>query len=538
MTKRITKLGWALIICAAALAIGLFVSRITKAADSDNFSISSNGKLTKYNVPADGAPSTITVPDNVTSIGQNAFSDVRDQSNDVQVILGSNVTSIDAGAFSGASSITGVQVNGRITAINDSTFANSGLASFTIPSSVTSIGSQAFAETAISSINIPQAVSSIQSDAFSGDSSLSAITVDSSNSTYTSDNGALYTKSGTLLIVPPALSSITAKSDTKAIASNAFEGSNITSFTVPASVTSISENAFADSSISDLTILSDNVSLPQTLGLATGSTIKCHSGSTASNYNTDNYKIVIIGSGSSDNPDNPDTPDNPDNPDKPAVTTHAVKFDANGGTLSGSDSLSVEDGKTIAEGQVPTASRDGYLFAGWKSSVKSIASVDDPITSDVIFTAQWSQVSPNGSYKVVFDVNGGSPDYQPEIVPQGGKAVNPGSPSRDGWTFLGWYYGDDAWNFDNPVNSNITLTAWYKSTSGAISQGKGIGTGGGNGNGATGSTHTKDQTPKTAGPVDARYFLALAMLLAGISVLLYARHVKMEYVVKNKKNDR
>ena len=87
------------------------------------------------------------------------------------------------------------------------------------------------------------------------------------------------------------------------------------------------------------------------------------------------------------------------------------------------------------------------------------------------------------------------------------------------------------------VQSNLTLTAWYRNNeSGTVSRGTGNNSGTGSGvKGGGNGGHTKDATPKTAGPIDARYFLVLAIFLAGVSVLLYSRHSKLDYVAKNKR---
>lgn len=63
------------------------------------------------------------------------------------------------------------------------------------------------------------------------------------------------------------------------------------------------------------------------------------------------------------------------------------------------------------------------------------------------------------SYTVSFNVNGGSGVFPSQTIDSGKKATNPGSPTRSGYTFNGWYYGGSAYNFNNPVNGNISLVA-------------------------------------------------------------------------------
>ncbi len=71
-------------------------------------------------------------------------------------------------------------------------------------------------------------------------------------------------------------------------------------------------------------------------------------------------------------------------------------------------------------------------------------------------------------YKVTFDSQGGS--VVPAANPvQGKPMVAPSDPVRDGYTFLGWYTdanGTTAWDFSDPVTSDMTLYAkWQKNAS-------------------------------------------------------------------------
>lgn len=69
-----------------------------------------------------------------------------------------------------------------------------------------------------------------------------------------------------------------------------------------------------------------------------------------------------------------------------------------------------------------------------------------------------------GVHKVTFDPDGG--DYQPDyqMVNGGEKAKQPNEPKKEGYTFGGWYYIDEngrevKWDFDQPVNGSMRLTA-------------------------------------------------------------------------------
>ncbi len=112
---------------------------------------------------------------------------------------GSNLTSIGAGAFQGASNLTSITIPEDVISIGTRAFTGSGLTdvkyyqngkilvyyppsrshtNFIIPGSVTRIGSYAF-EGAISlaSITIPSSVESIETYAFEGTSKLTSITI-------------------------------------------------------------------------------------------------------------------------------------------------------------------------------------------------------------------------------------------------------------------------------------------------------------------------------------------------------------------------
>ena len=66
-----------------------------------------------------------------------------------------------------------------------------------------------------------------------------------------------------------------------------------------------------------------------------------------------------------------------------------------------------------------------------------------------------------GYYIVNFDgVEGTS--ISDQIVLKGEKINEPKEPIKDGYIFLGWYINDEKYNFDNRINSNITIEAKWK----------------------------------------------------------------------------
>ena len=62
---------------------------------------------------------------------------------------------------------------------------------------------------------------------------------------------------------------------------------------------------------------------------------------------------------------------------------------------------------------------------------------------------------------VIFNSNGGS-QVSNQIVKIGSTVSCPANPTRDGYTFLGWYYGDEKWDFSTPLNGDVTLDAKWE----------------------------------------------------------------------------
>ena len=137
-----------------------------------------------------------------------------------------------------------------VTAIGYGAFSDSSLSSITIPNSVASIGRRAFYYcTWLSSVTIGNGVTFIDSEVFLGCRNLRAINVDPENTSYASDNGALFNKDKTkLLLFPKAKNgSYVIPNSMTTIERYAFSNCrNLSSVTIPDGVTSIEEAAFRD----------------------------------------------------------------------------------------------------------------------------------------------------------------------------------------------------------------------------------------------------------------------------------------------------
>jgi len=129
-----------------------------------------------------------------------------------------------------------------------------------ISNDVTSIANYQFQIcTSLTSVTIPNSVTSIGNYVFASCVSLKEINVSENNSNYSSDNGVLYNKDKTTLILYPESktdSSFTIPNSVTSIVGRAFSGcTGLTTITIPNSVTSIGAYEFEDcSSLISVTI--------------------------------------------------------------------------------------------------------------------------------------------------------------------------------------------------------------------------------------------------------------------------------------------
>ena len=139
------------------------------------------------------------------------------------------------------------------------------------------------------------------------------------------------------------------------------------------------------------------------------------------------------------------------------INKYTVTFNSYGGSKV--DPQVVEYGLYAQEPEEPTLK--GFTFAYWYLDDENEAYDFDttPITEDITLTAKWEI----NKFKVTFDTDGGEPIPDDQFVEWGLFVEEPTTePTKTGYTFDGWYLGDEKYDFSAAVEQNITLTAKWE----------------------------------------------------------------------------
>ena len=144
------------------------------------------------------------------------------------------------------------------------------------------------------------------------------------------------------------------------------------------------------------------------------------------------------------------------------INKYTVTFDSYGGTPV-PPAQEVEYGLTATKPADPTLK--GYTFAFWylgeDEQNATAYDFNTPVTENITLTAKWNI----NKYTVAFNTDGGTPVPPAQEVEYGLTATEPAAPEKTGYTFDGWYLGDEKYDFSAAVEQNITLTAkWEKKT--------------------------------------------------------------------------
>jgi len=212
---------------------------------------------------------SVTLPEGVQEIRSTAFFGCSDM---VALSLPSSLTAIRSTAFMNCGSLTNLVISANVTVIEDAAFSGcDSLASITVDGSNTTYASTngVLFNKAMTllmqcpggktgTFTIPASVTALAERAFITSHGLVGIDVDASNTVFSSVDGVLFSKDGTVLIQCPGgkAGEYSVPSNVVSIGERALAScDSLTSVTVPASVTNISGRAFEDGSFASVYFL-------------------------------------------------------------------------------------------------------------------------------------------------------------------------------------------------------------------------------------------------------------------------------------------
>ncbi|PFM79291.1 hypothetical protein COJ46_13435 [Bacillus sp. AFS077874] len=137
-----------------------------------------------------------------------------------------------------------------------------------------------------------------------------------------------------------------------------------------------------------------------------------------------------------------------------SINSYSIHFNSNGGSQIADKTANYNSKITL-----PKPTRTGYTFVGWykDSALKTSAGSSVTLTSNITLYAKWNI----NKYTVKFNSVGGT--ISTRTVNYNSTISQPASPTRKGYTFLGWYKdasGKVAWNFaKDKVTTNTTIYA-------------------------------------------------------------------------------
>ena len=154
---------------------------------------------------------------------------------------------------------------------------------------------------------------------------------------------------------------------------------------------------------------------------------------------------------------------------KENTVTYAVKYDANGGENAPKEQTKTKGKELVLSTTVPT--KEGYKFVNWntkKDGTGTSYNAGSKYTTEASVTlyAQYEKElnEEETKYTITFYTNDGTTEKSTKVVNKGNKVVKPEDPTREGYTFDGWYDKKEngkEYDFTKEVTSDISLYAYW-----------------------------------------------------------------------------
>lgn len=422
---------------------------------------------------------SVKVDDNTTCITQSAFSYCE---NITSISLPETITQIDDLTFKGCKSLTNIIIPDSVKTIGDWAFESSGLTSITLSNSLTTIGTKAFYDcSTLTSITIPDSVTIIGENAFCFCSMLKTLTlpvstkINNSGSFYgcyniervtlTKGTGKMrnysvteYTDSGkvtcykyTPWYISRSLKYLVVNEGVNNIGRYAFYScSLLESIVLPNTVNKINEAAFEKcENLKSIKICNKDCDIyDSSLTIHEGAKITGYANSTAQTYATKYNRKFIVETDTT----------------KPTGSI----FSTNNIASSQTATLTLSDDTGVAGyywGTNSTYTSNTYLTVSSGSIEKAISAAGRYYLTVKDTAGNISDTVSITFYKTTLNANSGSVSPT-SVLTQSGKSFTLPTPTRDNYSFEGWYTSADGGNKVSnsyTVNSNATLYAHWKS---------------------------------------------------------------------------
>lgn len=143
--------------------------------------------------------------------------------------------------------------------------------------------------------------------------------------------------------------------------------------------------------------------------------------------------------------------------DKATAVYVEVTFNTNGGTII--NPAKVRKGRKLDE-NIKT-SKAGFEFKGWEYE-GDLFDTAKPIKENMMLHAKWERTGAAVTHTVTFETYGGT-TIDPIEVSEGRTFTKPLNPEKLGYKFIGWYVGEEPFNFmKTAVSNDVTLKAKWE----------------------------------------------------------------------------
>lgn len=134
---------------------------------------------------------------------------------------------------------------------------------------------------------------------------------------------------------------------------------------------------------------------------------------------------------------------------------YTVTFDTQGGSVL--ENIILNEGETIENVTLPE--KEGYLFVNWlKDGIEY--DLKKPITEDIDLTAHWIEAPEIFEYYTVTFIT----DEKSEkfTFKENETVTELAAPEKENHIFLGWYIGEEKFDFNQKITKDISLIAKYE----------------------------------------------------------------------------